>query len=135
MHRRNFLLSGPLAVLSAAIVRPGEAAEGLPVGEPRMKRFDEQRWVLDNIIQANGVDWDQGHTSVLLRACGLEVQAEMTALRQRVRKYADIVPAFEAMARRREALAAEFEKDDGRLFAKRDGHAREAVLRSVAAHA
>src|SRR5262249_57433050 len=79
---------------------------------PNVKRFGEQRWVLDNIIQANGADWDEGHTSVLLRACGLEVQGDMTALRQRVRKYADIVPAFEAMARRREALAAEQEKNE-----------------------
>ena len=32
-------------------------------------------------------------------------------------------------------VAAEFEKDDGRLFGERHGHAREAVLRGVAAHA
>ena len=32
-------------------------------------------------------------------------------------------------------VAAEFEKHDGRLFGERHGHAREAVLRGVAAHA
>ena len=29
------------------------------VAAPAMKRFDEQRWILDNIIRANGIDWDQ----------------------------------------------------------------------------
>ncbi|MCX7200541.1 MAG: hypothetical protein NTW37_21795 [Proteobacteria bacterium] len=47
--------------------------------EPRMRRWDEQRWVLDNLIQTNGIDWDQGSTGVILRACGLAVQADMVA--------------------------------------------------------
>jgi len=28
----------------------------LPIGHPATKRWIEQRWVLDNIIQANGID-------------------------------------------------------------------------------
>jgi hypothetical protein len=28
-------------------------------GPPRVRRFDEQRWLIDNIIRANGIDWDQ----------------------------------------------------------------------------
>ena len=28
-------------------------------GEPHVRRFEEQRWVLDNIVRANGIDWDQ----------------------------------------------------------------------------
>ena len=120
MDRRQFLRSVPLAALAA----PGAAfaAEpGFPHGEPHMKRWDEQRWVLDNIIQANGVDWDQGHTSVLLRSCGLDVQGDMLGLRQRVKKYADIVPAFEALAKRREDRAIEFEKND-ELIPARDNY-------------
>ena len=111
MHRRNFLRAATFA--TAGGLGLAQAAEpGFPSGEPRMKRFEEQRWALDNIIQANGIDWDQGHTGVLLRACGLDVQNDMASLRQRVKKYADIVPAFEALARRREALAAEYEKNE-----------------------
>ena len=121
MHRRQFLRSVPFAAAAASGASFARAEDGFPHGEPHMKRWDEQRWVLDNIIQANGVDWDQGHTSVLLRACGLDVQGEMTALRQRVRKYADIVPAFEQMAIRREAKAMEFEKDDA-LIPARDNY-------------
>ena len=100
MHRRQFLRSAPLAAAAGlSSVGLAGAADNFPHGEPRMKRFDDQRWVLDNIIQANGVDWDQGHTSVLLRSCGLAVQGDMAGLRQRVKKYADIVPAFEALAK------------------------------------
>ena len=51
-------------------------------------------------------------------AGGLAVQADMVALRQRVRKYADIVPAFEALARRREALAIAYEKDGAPIPAR-----------------
>ena len=28
-------------------------------GEPHVRRFDAQRWLIDNIIRANGIDWDQ----------------------------------------------------------------------------
>ena len=41
----------------AQVVASAEAA--LPVGHPTTKRWIEQRCVLDNIVQANGVDWDQ----------------------------------------------------------------------------
>ncbi len=118
MHRRQFLRSVPLAAAATMGSASLGHADDFPHGEPRMKRFDEQRWALDNIIQANGIDWDQGHTGVLLRACGLGVQADMAGLRQRVKKYADIVPAFEALARRREALAQEYEKNEELLPAR-----------------
>ena len=28
-------------------------------GEPHVRRYEEQRWLIDNIIRANGIDWDQ----------------------------------------------------------------------------
>ena len=70
MLRRQFLRSIPLAA-AAGLTSAAHATDGvIPVGEPKMKRFEDQRWVLDNIIQANGIDWDQGHTSTLLREIG-----------------------------------------------------------------
>jgi hypothetical protein len=27
-------------------------------GEPHVRRFEEQRWLIDNIIRANGIDWE-----------------------------------------------------------------------------
>jgi hypothetical protein len=37
-----------------------------------MKRWREQRWLLDNVIRANGVDWDQPRTVYLAAPCGLQ---------------------------------------------------------------
>ncbi len=74
---------------------------------PRARRFVEQRWLLDNVIRANGVDWDQPRTVYLNAPLGLEASADFVAIRQRVQKFADCSPAFQAAARRREARAGE----------------------------
>ncbi len=76
MDRRQFLHA--TGVITTAVGSSGalltaaraQASERHPVGAPVMRRFDEERWVLDNLIQANGIDWDQPHTAILLRACG-----------------------------------------------------------------
>ncbi len=36
-------------------------------GPPQVRRFDEQRWLIDNIIRANGIDWDQPRSFYLQR--------------------------------------------------------------------
>ena len=72
---------------------------------PRMRRFDEQRWLIDNIIRANGIDWDQPRSLYIHAPCGIEANADFAGIRERVKKMADIGPAFAAVARRREAKA------------------------------
>src|SRR3989304_7941740 len=79
-------------------------------GAPRARRFVEQRWLIDNIIRANGVDWDQPRTIYLNAPCGFEANADFHLIRQRIHKYADIFPAFETTARRRETKAKEAEE-------------------------
>src|SRR5215469_11566556 len=74
-------------------------------GEPHVRRFDEQRWVIDNIIRANGIDWDQPRSLYVHAPCGIEANADFAGIRERVKKMADIGPAFAAVARRREAKA------------------------------
>lgn len=69
------------------------------------RRWTEQRWLIDNVIRAVGVDWDQPRTVSYNAPCGPEANADFAAIRERVKKYADISPAFEATARRREAKA------------------------------
>ena len=69
------------------------------VAAPTMKRFDEQRWILDNIIRANGIDWDQPRLPGLAAALGPEASTDIAAIRTRVQKFADIAPAFESVAR------------------------------------
>ncbi len=114
MHRRDFLHAATIVAAGAA-ASAGDApgpAQGQTVtsptddsGEPHVRRFDEQRWVLDNVIRAVGLDWDQPRTIYWNAPIGFEGSADFVAIRQRVQKYADITPAFEATARRREAKA------------------------------
>ncbi|HET9663260.1 MAG TPA: alpha/beta hydrolase [Burkholderiales bacterium] len=69
------------------------------------RRWSEQRWLIDNVIRSVGVDWDQPRTISYNAPCGPEANADFAAIREKVMKYADIAPAFEATARRREAKA------------------------------
>src|SRR5215470_12012414 len=58
-------------------------------GEPHVRRFEEQRWLLDNIIRANGIDWDQPRSLYLNAPCGVEANADFASIRERVKKMAD----------------------------------------------
>lgn len=95
-------------------------------GEPHVRRFDEQRWLIDNIIRANGIDWDQPRSIYIQMPCGLEANADFAGIRERVKRMADIGPAFEAVARRREAKARAAE-EAGNLVTARDNYFMAAV--------
>lgn len=81
-----------------------------PETEKRCRRWAEQRWLLDNIVQAVGPDWDQGRTSRLIRNCGPLAAQDMARLRHSITKYDDIPAAFGALARKWEGRAREAEK-------------------------
>lgn len=91
------------------------------MAEAKTKRWREQRWLIDNIIQANGMDWDQPRSNYIAGPGGVESNVDMIAIRARIRKYADAAPAFEAAARRREARAVESERD-GNLVSARENY-------------
>jgi dienelactone hydrolase len=134
MDRRAFLQSGSLAAAAGAAlanaVAPAAAAADTtaghgrdwshrnPKGAPVIRRFDEQRWILDNVIQANGVDWDQSHTGVVIRSGGPSTVPDMDELRKRVRRLVDIGPAFETLAKKREALAKDAEQSGDKTAAR-----------------
>jgi dienelactone hydrolase len=82
--------------------------------EQRMKRWQEQRWLLDAVVRTVGIDWDQGRTQYYAAPCGPDAAADMAQVRNRVRKFADISREFTRAARRREGVAD---------AAERDGHA------------
>jgi dienelactone hydrolase len=84
------------------------------------RRFSEQRWLLDNIIRTVGVDWDQPRTISYNAPCGPEANADFAAIRARVQKFADISPAFESTARRREAKAREAEETGENVTARQN---------------
>ncbi|MFL5658270.1 MAG: alpha/beta hydrolase family protein [Ktedonobacteraceae bacterium] len=98
----------------------------IPV-ERRTKRWQEQRWILDNIIQSVGVEWDQARIGYTLGPCGPEAAYDFTVVRQRVKKFADIAPQFAAAARRREQVAQGHERE-GRVVGARESYFIAALL-------
>ena len=126
MDRSDFLhgattlaaAAGGAATVTAETAGAAQAQPAAAAGKPQMRRFDEQRWVLDNIIRAVGLDWDQPRTIYWNAPIGFEGAADFAAIRQRVQKYADISPAFEATARRREAKAEAAAKDGDTVTAR-----------------
>jgi dienelactone hydrolase len=90
-------------------------------GGPMTRRWTEQRWLLDNTIRAVGMDWDQPRSLYLSAPCGVEANADFAGIRQRITKLADASPAFEAVARRREAKAQAAEQN-GDLVTARENY-------------
>src|SRR5499427_9702409 len=95
-------------------------------GPPQVRRFDEQRWLIDNIIRANGIDWDQPRSLYIHLPCGIEANADFAGIRERVKKMADIGPTFATVARRREAKAKAAQAE-GRLVTARDNYFMAAI--------
>jgi len=100
--------------LATTTTPPAHAGEILP------RRWVEQRWLLDNTIRAVGIDWDQPRSVTYNTPCGPEANADFAAIRQRVQKFADISPAFEATARRREAKARAAEEAEEFVTARQN---------------
>ena len=95
-------------------------------GEPKVARFEAQRWLIDNVIRANGPDWDQPRTFYLNAPCCVEANADFAGVRERVKKHDDMAPAFEATARRREVKARAAE-ENGALVTARDNYFMAAI--------
>ena len=137
MDRRNFISATIMATAAGAATAvagdrvpagtaAGAAAEGTEGGEPRSRRWIEQRWLVDNIIQANGIDWDQPRSFYWNVPCGPEAGGDFAIIRNRVKKYADASPAFEWTARRREARAKAAEQE-GSTTSARDNYFMAAI--------
>src|SRR5690349_15099778 len=114
MDRRRFIASAAGVALAAS----SRSAFAEEEGAAMTKRFAAQRWALDNIIRANGIDWDQPRSLYLSAPCGMEANADFAAIRSRVQKMADIGPAFESTAKRREAKARAAEADGNPVTAR-----------------
>src|SRR5579875_2649851 len=98
-----------------------------PATERRMKRWQEQRWILDNIIKTVGIEWDQGRIGYTLGPCGPEATADFMGVRARVQKFNDISREFKRAAVRREAIARRFE-EEGRTISARESYFIAALL-------
>jgi dienelactone hydrolase len=89
-------------------------------GAVHTRRWIAQRWLVDNVIRSVGIDWDQPRSINYNAPCGPEANADFAAIRERVKKYADISPAFESAARRREAKAQAAEDAGDRVTARQN---------------
>ena len=70
--------------------------------ERKMKRWREQRWILDQVIQTRGIDWDQARTGKIIRNCGPGVEKDLSEVCSRIKKFVDIPREFSLAAARRE---------------------------------
>ena len=102
----------------------------IPV-DRRVKRWQDQRWILDSVISSVGVEWDQPRIGYTLGPCGPEAVYDFNLVRQRAKKFTDITPQFAAAARRREAIAQEEERA-GHLVAARESYFIAALLWAAA---
>ncbi|MGC8489593.1 MAG: alpha/beta hydrolase family protein [Clostridia bacterium] len=87
----------------------------------RMRRWQEQRWILDAVIRTVGVEWDQARIAYTLGPCGPSATADFMGVRQRVQKFADISREFERAAVRRRTHA-ERAGQEGRPVAARESY-------------
>ena len=77
--------------------------------ERKVKRWRDQRWILDQVIQTRGIDWDQGRTGKIVRNCGPKVEQHLADVCSRIKKFVDIPREFSSAAARQEGLAREAE--------------------------
>ncbi|MDE0354847.1 MAG: prolyl oligopeptidase family serine peptidase [Deltaproteobacteria bacterium] len=70
--------------------------------ERKMKRWQEQRWILDQVIKVSGLDFDQGRSHKMLRNCGPGIAGELRGIGQRVQKFTDFPREFSRAAHGRE---------------------------------
>jgi hypothetical protein len=85
MDRRGFIRSVAVAGAGAALAVSHRIACAEAEVAATTKRFSQQRWALDNIIRANGIDWDQPRSIYLSAPCGVEANADFAAIRARAK--------------------------------------------------
>lgn len=65
-----------------------------PSATRRVRRFAEQRWLLDAVIQTVGLEWDQGRIGYSMAPCGVLAAPDFERVRSRVKKFDDIAREF-----------------------------------------
>ena len=133
VRRREFL--GGAATMAGASLMAGASAPAWPgslaappapapgpemnaATERKMKRWQEQRWLLDAVVQTIGVEWDQARVAYTLGPCGPDATGDFAGIRSRIRKYNDIAREYTRAAVRREKLARQFEAESHPVAAR-----------------
>jgi hypothetical protein len=114
-------------ILAATPPDPPPAPEMNAATERKMKRWQEQRWLLDAVVQTVGIEWDQARVAYTLGPCGPDATGDFIGIRSRIRKYNDIAREYTRAAVRRERLARQFEAE-GHAIAARESYFIAALL-------
>lgn len=93
----------------------------------RMKRWAEQRWILDAVIRTVGVEWDQHRIGYMSAPAAPQSVPEFRATAARIKKVSDFVREFSISAKKREAKAVTFE-EAGRLITARESYLTASLL-------
>ena len=99
--------------------------------EQKMKRWAEQRWILDAIISSVGMEWDQPRLGYTMFPCGPDALGDFRTVGMRTKKFNDMHREFAAAASRRQAKAISFEEQD-RLVSARESYFIASLLYSAA---
>ena len=122
------LLGLPVAAASStAEAAPAPAPVMSPAVEHRTKRWQDQRWLLDAVIQVIGPEWDEGRLGQALSLCGPEVLNDINGIRARVRKFNDLTREFARAALRHEKMARQSE-EQGHTIAAHEDYFTAAIL-------
>jgi alpha-beta hydrolase superfamily lysophospholipase len=96
------------------------------------RRWREQRWLVDETIRSNGIEWDQPRLGYTLGpVVGEQSASDIAVLRSRIHKVADFVPTVSSVAARHEHLARQAEDEGHGATAGEHWHAA-AMLWSLA---
>ena len=95
--------------------------------EGRMKRWQEQRWILDAVIRTVGVEWDQGRLRYGAAPGGSQAAGEFRTVGSKIKRVGDFVREFSNAAKRRESKAAAFE-EAGRGVSARESYMTASLL-------
>ncbi len=140
VERREFL-GGAATLAGASLIGrgsgsawlgvPSAATPASPLPEPapamsaaverRTKRWQEQRWLLDAVVQLIGPEWDEGRLNgQVVDLCGPDVLNEVAAFRGRVRKFNDLAREFARAGLRREKMARQSEERGNAIAAREE---------------
>jgi pimeloyl-ACP methyl ester carboxylesterase len=95
--------------------------------EGRIRRWQEQRWLLDAVIRTIGVNWDQNRIASKSKPGGEVAEKDFEAVARRIKKFDDIHREFAAAARKRQAKALAYE-NEGRLVTAAESYIAAALL-------
>jgi len=82
------------------------------------KRFREQKWLLDSVISATGLDWDLLRMATVTAPIGFEGMGDWAVVAGKAKRFDDISPSFEDVAAGREVRAREAAQDGNDVTAR-----------------